>query len=316
MKRWHKFVLVLSVLSVLFTSLSVSVFADSIAVNPDVNLKPWFAPSSVRFYGGLDVADLSLFSDVTVSTENGDDTVLGVATLYETLSDEWLRREYSLDPPSFNSDGSVNFNFGETIHFNTSFINPDRLEFIFNDFYFSDYNIHFTDIFDLSLEFFANDYFLSVYSLSLSCDIVYLESDHLSTDSFAYSVSSPAVVEFLPAFVVLENYLYNNHLDGGLVTNMSVLIEAEDYFTHVNFDGTIRYVEYDVPSGAYAALDAWSDHYGDTIINDAPTILESVQIGLDAVWNTSLFGLFTIGQVFSACAGLALFTWLLKIFNR
>lgn len=68
--------------------------------------------------------------------------------------------------------------------------------------------------------------------------------------------------------------------------------------------------------GSVLALDQWDQYIsGDvTIIEAPPTVLESITTGLNSIWNLSIFGTFTIGQIFSACVGLTMLTWLLKLF--
>lgn len=106
--------------------------------------------------------------------------------------------------------------------------------------------------------------------------------------------------------------------DGLLIKRMTIgFYDFYDIAQSFSISGSNKFVS-EVDRGAQRALEYlyYKYAFGVTVVEKYPTILEQFTEGIEAVWNFEMFGLFTLGQMFSAVLGLTLFTWLLKIFGR
>lgn len=107
----------------------------------------------------------------------------------------------------------------------------------------------------------------------------------------------------------------NDRLGGVVISDLAVIYPNISGLTDVMFSGTIKCV---LPGsrGFAEAHERWADYrtvIRNTIVNN-DTVVGSLVNGINDVWKLNLFGEFTIGALFSACVGVILFIWILKIF--
>lgn len=106
--------------------------------------------------------------------------------------------------------------------------------------------------------------------------------------------------------------------DGLLIRRMTIgFYDFSDIAESFSISGSNKFVS-ESDRGAQRALEYFYYKYafGVTVEKIYPTVLQEFTLGIQAIWEFELFGLFTLGEMFSAVLGLTLLTWLLKIFAR
>lgn len=334
-KKKKVFVIVISVL-VLVSAFCVQVFADSTA--PSYNQRvysPIFYPSSVvladsnsttlvqtdttatfrndgDYPSGITGQGYSI-SEVYASDSSGSTIVASGRSEVEVMGD--LHTGYGYNYFSCNVVNTF-YNFSRDVSqislvFNNiwipyNLINSD-LKWLGNwrCYFYDETNTDVTVYFDVHCEY---SYVIpnGDGGVKYRSDTIYLEG--LDSSMRAGEILTK-VREAIPA---------SRLSDGLLIKRMTIgFYEFADIAQSFSIAGFNKFIS-EIDRGAQRALEYlyYKYSFGVTVVEKYPTILEQFTEGIEAVWNFELFGLFTLGQMFSAVLGLTLFTWLLKIFGR
>lgn len=155
--------------------------------------------------------------------------------------------------------------------------------------------------------------YLRASSYSMYSEIVFVAKDgEVKTLEFSKSITlstfyySKYFLEELRLFI----RTYSDIIDSDvLVKSLHVKASDLNQFDQAYIFGTNRWID-SSRNDIYKLFNTWNPK----VFVTSPTILESVASGVNAIWNLKIFNTFTIGNIFSACVGILMTRWLLKMF--
>lgn len=329
MKKIHKIILVISVVSVLFVALAfpISASGGNSATSNNIRI-PYLNPNIMIVDSNTTSVDKSLVFDSNLTfpiptnlsgtylynavTQVNDSTLLASAVVNRSSGDKFL---YGVN--SNTGDFALDFDLpdgkydGCNLYLTfDSFALPEELALSKNEFAYNSLGTFYIrrDVADDT-----SQYYINASAYSFSCEFAFVDKEgkvQTVTRSKSISLSQFYYSKYFLEELRLIVDEYADVIDSDVLVKY-IIVSAQNiaFLDSLYIYGGTRWIDYS-RNDIYNLLRSWEPK---KIIN-TPTIVESITTGVNAIWDMRIFNTFTIGQIFGACIGLLMFRWFLKMF--